>query len=49
MGSLRLWERTSMTDLQKYIIATVLLFFWIGGIAFLSQLIPMWIDRALPI
>ena len=38
-----------MTDLEKYLIATVILFFWIGGIAILSQLIPAMIQRALPL
>lgn len=38
-----------MTELEKYLLATVLLFFWIGGIAILSQLIPLWLSRALPL
>lgn len=38
-----------MSELQKYLLATVLLFVWIGAIALLAQLIPMWIDRALPL
>ena len=38
-----------MSELTKYLIATVVLFFWIGGIAILSQLIPLWIKGALPL
>lgn len=38
-----------MSELEKYLIATVLLFFWIGGIMILSQLIPLWIKGALPL
>jgi len=38
-----------MNDLGKYLIASVFLFVFLGAIAFLSQLIPMWIDRALPL
>lgn len=37
-----------MTELTKYLIATVVLFFWIGAIAILAQLIPMWIASYLP-
>ena len=39
----------TMSELTKYLIATVVLFFWIGAIAILSQLIPLMIDRALPL
>lgn len=38
-----------MNELTKYLIATVLLFLWIGGIAILAQLIPMLIKGALPL
>lgn len=38
-----------MSELEKYLIATVLLFLWIGGIAILAQLIPMLIKGALPL
>lgn len=38
-----------MTELSKYFIAVVFLFFFIGGIALLTQLIPLWISRALPL
>ena len=38
-----------MSELTKYLIATVVLFFWIGGIMVLSQLIPLWISGALPL
>lgn len=38
-----------MTELTKYLIATVFLFFFLGTLAILSELIPMLIDRALPL
>lgn len=46
------WEVGSsipMTELEKYLIATVVLFFWIGAIAVLAQLIPQMIEKALPL
>ena len=38
-----------MSDLMKYLLATVLLFFFIGGIALLTELIPLLISRAIPL
>jgi len=38
-----------VSELEKYLIATVLLFFWIGAIAILAQLIPMLLKGALPL
>lgn len=38
-----------MSELTKYLIATVILFFWIGAIAILAQLIPMMLKGALPL
>lgn len=34
---------------MKYLIATVILFFWIGAIAILAQMIPQMIQKALPL
>jgi len=38
-----------VSELTKYLIATVLLFFWIGGVAILAQLIPLLLKGALPL
>lgn len=38
-----------MSELEKYIVATVLLFVFFGILFFLSALIPMLIERALPL
>ena len=38
-----------MNELTKYLLATLLLFFWIGGIAILAQLIPLMLKGALPL
>ena len=36
-----------MTELEKYAVATIAIFLFLGLVAFLSQLIPALIQRAL--
>ena len=38
-----------MNELEKYAIATIALIVFLLGIAFLSQMVPAMIERALPL